>query len=385
MFPHRMPKDLIVKRLSEEEFSHVKAEWQELLGASTADPVFMSWPWMYSWWEVWSEVYGFELLLLGVYEKDSGQLVGFAPMYRHEFRSLPGMRVRRLHFIGNAWRVGPSVRTEYVGLVARNEYEDAVARVIASYLLGFAWDELVIADSCHKTAGAFGKALTQGGDILDLIRSEATGIRIDTSTSYDQWMHRLGPNTRLKAINRRTFFEVELKGECRPFEPGADGYSVFFQRLNQFHRQRWGKPCFDKRAVDFHLRLLSRLGGDQSPKLTELICDNEVVSVLYDIQAANRVYNLQAGFKESFHKKLSPGTLHLGYAIRSAFDDSSISYYDLLAGYGKNTFYKAKFKGEEASFATLEFVRSPVLKLAYRCRTWLPRGVKSRLNRVFRL
>lgn len=364
MSPQKMPKDLVVKRLSEEDFFHVKAEWQELLEASTADPFFMSWPWMYSWWEVWSEVYGFELLLLGVYEKASGQLVGFAPMYRHEFRSLPGMRIRRLHFIGNAWRVGPSVRTEYVGLVARNEFEDDVAYAVAGYLLGLTWDELVIADSWHRTAGGFGKALIEDGSILNLVRSEASGIRIDTNGNYEHWVHRLGPNTRLKAINRRTFFEVNLQGVCRPFEPGTDGYVGFFQRLNEFHRQRWGKPCFDKRAVDFHLRLLSRLGENQSPKLTELICDNEVVSVLYDIQAANRVYNLQAGFKESFHKKLSPGTLHLGYAITAAFNDSNIRYYDLLAGYGKNTFHKARFRGDEVGFPTLEFVRSPVLKLA---------------------
>ena len=54
------------------------------------------------------------------------------------------------------------------------------------------------------------------------------------------------------------------------------------------------------------------------------------MSVLYDIQAGGRVYNLQAGYEESFHHKLSLGTLHLGYAIEQAFQVSSISRYDLL-------------------------------------------------------
>lgn len=119
--------------------------------------------------------------------------------------------------------------------------------------------------------------------------------------------------------------------------------------------------------------------------MTELVCDNTVVSVLYDVQSGDRVYNLQAGFNEALHKKLSPGTLHLGYAISEAFEDSGVRYYDLLAGYGKNTFYKAKFRGEEVGFTTLEFVRSPVLKLAYQCQAWLPQRMKSRINRVFRL
>lgn len=65
--------------------------------------------------------------------------------------------------------------------------------------------------------------------------------------------------------------------------------------------------------------------------------------------------------------------------------DSNILYYDMLAGYGINPFYKARFKGEEVGFTTLEFVRSPVLKLTYQCQAWLPERMKSRINRVFRL
>lgn len=374
-----------VRALSEGDFAALELEWSNLLADSTADPLFMSWAWLYSWWEVWSRIYGLELLLLGVYRKEGGELVGLAPLYRHAFRSLGGIRIRRLHFIGNAWRVGPSVRTEYVGLIIRNGYEGRAACEVAGYLKKLTWDELIISDSYHKTAGAFGEALVQSGDILDVIRSEATGICIETSGSYEHWVQGLGPNTRLKAINRRSFFEVDMDGEYRPFEPGEDGHRRFFKQLNQFHLQRWGKPCFDESAVDFHLRLLSRLGANQSPKLTTLVCDNEVASVLYDIQAADRIYNLQAGFNEALHKKLSPGTLHLGYAIRDAFEDGSVRYYDLLAGSGKNTFYKAKFNGEEVGFTTLEFVRSPFLKLAHQCQAWLPKRIKTRINRVFRL
>ena len=374
-----------VRALNESDFAGLKHEWSNLLGESNADPLFMSWAWLYSWWEVWSRAYGLELFLLGVYSNEDGMLVGLAPLYRHVFRSLGGIRIRRLHFIGNAWRIGPSVRTEYVGLIMRNGFEESTAGAIAGYLRRFTWDELIISDSRHETAGAFGKALTQGGDVLDVIRSEATGICIDTNGSREHWVQSLGSNTRLKAINRQSFFEVELNGVYRPFRPGVDGYWRFFEQLNQFHLQRWGKPCFDESAVDFHIRLLSRLVASQSPKMTELVCDNEVVSVLYDIQAADRVYNLQAGFNESLHKKLSLGTLHLGYAISDAFEESSILYYDLLAGYGKNTFYKAKFMGEETGFTTLEFVRSPLLKLAYQCQACLPRRMKSRINRVFRL
>lgn len=385
MSDHEIPKDLVVKRLTENEFSQLQAEWRRLMVSSGADPLFMSWTWLYSWWEVWAEPYGLELVLLGVYEKDTEQLVGLAPMFRHETRLLGAMKIRRLHFIGNAWRIGASVRTEYVGLIARSGYENKVAHSVAGCLGEFVWDELVISDSRDETAGHFGEALVQNGDVLSLIRSEAKGIRIDTNGSFEQWARQLGRNTRLKSINRQGFFEDELKGECKPYEPDVDGYSRFFECLNHFHYQRWGKPCFDERAVDFHLRLLARLDDGQSPELSQLICGNRIVSVLYDIRAGGRIYNLQSGFDESFHKKLSLGTLSLGYAISRAFGDSGVHCYDLLAGYGKNTFYKAKFKGDQVAFTTLEFVRSPLLKLAYRCQTTLPQGIKRKINRVVRL
>lgn len=385
MSHNEIPKDLVVNRLTENEFAHLQAEWQRLLGSSGADPLFMSWAWLYSWWEVWAEPYGLELVLLGVYERSTGQLVGLAPLYRHEVRSLAAIKIRRLHFIGNAWRIGPSVRTEYVGLIALSGCEINVALSISRYLRELVWDELVISDSRDRTAGDFGEALVQDGDTLSLIRSEAKGVRIHTNGSFDQWMRQLGRNTRLKAINRQTFFEDDLKGKCQPYEPDADGYSGFFEYLNRFHYQRWGKPCFDERAVDFHLRLLARLDGGQSPQLSQLISGNEIVSVLYDIRVGGRIYNLQSGFDEALHKKLSLGTLHLGYAIRRAFGECDVDCYDLLAGYGKNTFYKAKFKGEQVAFTTVEFVRSPLLKLAYRFQASLPHELRRRINRILRL
>ena len=345
----------------------------------------MSWAWLYSWWEVWAGPYALELVLLGVYERDTGQLVGLAPMYRNESRSFGAMKIRRLQFIGNSWRIGPSVRTEYTGLIALSGREVDVALTISGFLRKMVWDELVISDSSDRAAGEFGEALVQDGNIVSLIRSEAKGIRIDTTGSFEKWVGQLGPNTRVKAINRQAFFETELKGSCHRYEPDTEAYTGFFERLNRFHNERWGKPCFDERAVDFHLSLLKRLDEGQSPELSQLISGQEIVSVLYDVRAGGRIYNLQSGFDETLHKKLSVGTLHLGYAISHAFGERDVECYDLLAGYGKNTFYKAKFKGEEVEFTTIEFVRSPLLKLVYRFQGTLPQGLKRRINRVFRL
>lgn len=376
--------ELKVRKLDDDDFTGLKSAWSELLCDSKADALFMSWAWLYSWWEVWSEVYRLELQLLSV-EDEQGRLVGLAPLYLKNFERLAGLGINRLHFIGNAWRLGPSVRTEYVGLIARETYEKAVADSVARYFSAVVWDELVIADSEHPSAGHFGEALARHQGALGVVRSEARGVRLDVGgEGFSDWVARLGANTRLKALNRRSVFEDDLGGYCRDY-PAGTNYQAFFDNLNYFHTRRWGKPCFDDLAVSFHIKVLERLDENQKPRLSELVVDGNVVSALYDIEAGDCIYNLQAGFEEELHKKISLGTLHLGYSIERAFNDVSVTGYDLLAGYGKNTFYKAKFMGYEVAFTTLEFVRSPLLKLLYRCQTCLPQGVKSRINRVLKL
>lgn len=374
-----------VRVLSQNEFYALEKDWAELLSRSAADPLFMSWAWLYSWWETWGKSLDLELVLLGIYRPGEQALVGIAPLYRHRFRIAIGMDVTRLHFLGNAWRVSPTVRTEYVGLIADFRMEEDVAREVVNFLKRKEWDELVIPDSRQFNGGIFGKILSDECNAVPVLRSESKGVRVDTSGSFRTWLGLLGANTRLKAFNRRAIFEKELGGHWDLVEKDQVNQSKFLDCLNQFHQIRWGKPCFDEKALQFHLNLLSRLSGDQRPDLSALIVGGTVVSVLYDIKAGESVYNLQAGFDEAFHRKLSLGTLHLGYAIERAFNQPSSHSYDLLAGSGKKTFYKARFNGQHVDFPTLDFVRSPLLRVAYHCRSWLPGSLVSRINRVFRL
>jgi hypothetical protein len=240
---------------------------------------------------------------------------------------------------------------------------------------------MIVADASPRSMNLLEPALSESKGIARLVRSEAEGVLVPVESGYRRWLERLGKNTRLKAFNRRAVFESEVAGEYVSW----DEPESFLQELNQFHLERWGKPCFDRHAVRFHLAFLSRLGDGQSARLSALKARGQVVSVLYDVQAGNRVYNLQAGFMESFHPKLSLGTLHLGYAIEAAFNDDTVIGYDLLAGSGKNTFYKSRFQGEQVVFTTVEYVRSPVLKLAYGARACLPQQLVSSVNRFFRL
>jgi hypothetical protein len=366
--------------LSSLEFSQARQEWDALLAKSDADPLFMSWAWQMSWWDVWKDELELQLRLLGVYD-EKGALAGLAPLYEHRFRTPVGWEIVRLHAIGNAWKLSPTVRTEYVQFIVERENGDAILAAITDYLAKLEWDELIIPDADEAGMARWEQVLKPRADVSKVIRSESEGMLIDTTGRYGNWLANLGKNTRLKAYNRRDIFERELQGQFVRWERPVE----FLEQLNGFHQNRWGKPCFDSFAIRFHKKLLERMGNNQSARLSVLMSGNDVVSVLYDIRAGSRVYNLQAGFAEDLHGKVSLGTLHLGYAIEQAFHEPDILGYDLLAGAGKNTFYKRHFKGETIRFTTVEYVRSPLLKAAYGARSWLPQRLVSSINRFFRL
>ena len=371
-----------VERLTEVDFQAIEPQWRDLLARSDADPLFMGWPWLYSWWETWGQELGAELALFAAYEED-GRLVGLAPFYLYNFRSPVGLRVRRLHFMGNAWRMRATVRTEYSSLILEYGSEGTIAQELLKALARLEWGEMVVCDQTVPELLRWQEAQDHVGiNAACVPRTIDAGVRVAVSGHFENWLAELGRNTRLKAYNRRGYLQSQGEFACTQV-PVSDN-EWFFARLNEFHGHRWGKPCFDESAVRFHQRLLERLDPDQ-PALSALMFKGEVVAVLYDLQAGRTRYNLQAGFLEELDSKVALGTLHLGYAIEAAFNDTGTDYYDLLAGYGKNSFYKSRFQGETVHFVTVQFARHPVLRWIYRLQSWLPGRLRQSINRFVRL
>ena len=77
------------------------------------------------------------------------------------------------------------------------------------------------------------------------------------------------------------------------------------------------------------------------------------------------VYNIQAGFDENFHRKLSLGSLHLGYAIEGAFKARDTHRLDLLAGWGKKEDYKSRFATDQYQFISIMLVKSVLFRALY--------------------
>lgn len=374
---------LKVKAISDvNEFYSLKDQWEDLLSHSLANKLFLSWQWQFSWWSTWGDKLGLKLQILQVY--DASELVGLAPLYLDDINIKGVYTLTRMQFIGNAWGKVATVRTEYLEFIVSAKKEDAVCEALIKYIAALKeWDEFVLCD-IPKASSTY-KYFKQIKNKYHWYQPEPVtdfGVKVDTSGDFKKYISLIGRNTRLKLYNRRKYLQglknVELKIAN---EVEIDKY---FSILNEFHLQRWGKPCFREAALNFHRTFIKSLSKHQGFELSCIYIDSKPVSLLYNLTTTDTVYNVQAGFLESYDKKLSLGTIHLGYAIEQAFEDKAITVFDMLIGSGKNEFYKNRYKGETVEFETLRIVQNNIFKIYLIIYYLLPESIKSTLSIIVR-
>ncbi len=359
---------LTVSRWDASQLASAEAAWTELLLASTADPLFMSWDWQSLWWAVFSrqpyaEERGFELRLLVAHD-GSGALCGIAPLYRERTRVRRILKVRRLHFIGNCWNGPGTVRTEYLDFIAPRGRESEVACAFVDHLFAEDdWDEWVLSD---LERGSATHRLLTAQDVRGALVREANAFDsylVETSDGFDTYRAGLSKSTRSKMYNRRANLERHGVVDLRPVE--ASGLDEAFRRLNALHEIRWDIGLYAGPRIAFHRELAARFAARDELQLSQMTVGGRLVSMLYDFGVGARRYNVQSAFDERFDRKLALGSLHLGYAVEAAFAEGA-AVYDLLEGGGKKTQFKASIANARRHSSTLQVVRSAKLKAAYR-------------------
>src|SRR5207249_3171661 len=99
----------------ESDFVALKDEWNGLLARSTANTIFLTWEWLYSWWEHFQ--IGRRLAIRLVYDDD--QLVGIAPFYYEAARIKGIIPLKSLQWLGTG-----EVGSDYLNVICEPIYED---------------------------------------------------------------------------------------------------------------------------------------------------------------------------------------------------------------------------------------------------------------------
>lgn len=344
------------------------AEWRVVMGG--ADPLFMSRAWRQHWWALWGARAG---TLAVVTCADGHGLLGGAPLYRDRQRLFRGYGYDRMQLIGCSYGALSTPRAEYNSFLLRAGSESLAFDALAQQLERMPWQELVLQDvivDSPMDQALRGWSIRRGWALREILQDQAYAV--NTAGAFEAYLASLGSNTRLKLFNRRKLLATLGVPQVSNLFP--ERVDEFFDLLNAFHRERWGVDCFGPESLSFHKRLIHSLAQEGAEiDLSLLSLDEKPLSVLYNVRCKDRVYNLQSGYLERFHPKISLGSLHLGYAIKAAFYSADAEHFDMLAGRGKQTDYKRAIANEILALKSYKVVRSPLLRALY----W----VKDRVDR----
>lgn len=307
-------------------FEGLAGEWTELLRASAANSLFMTWEWLWTWWKHLAE--GRRLFLITV--RRGGELAAIAPFVLRSWNLAGVIPCRSLEFLGTG-----SVGSDYLDLIIRRGEESDVCRLLADYLenerLMVLLNQLNRQSSLAAGLAAELQARGWGGSEAKINVCPFINLSGHTWPSYLASLgpeHRYNFQRRLKNLTKQA--NVEFKS-VRSEEQRRKALA----NLIALHHQRWqdrgGSDGLHKPSLLAFHEELSRLALERDwLRLFLLLVDGQPAASLYGFRYHRTFYFYQSGFDPRYSKH-SVGLVAMGLAIKSAIEEGAEEY-DLLHG-----------------------------------------------------
>lgn len=306
-----------------EEFSKLRQEWNHLLHNSEANTIFLTWEWLYTWWETFGKEGKLFIITL---RSEQGELVGIAPLFIRKC-SYYNFPVKEISFIG----AGHSDRQDLI--VLRKSHEALETIILEIYANKTMWD-VVRLDQIPSESPFV--AASSGVHFRSETENSSLCPYIMISDSWDPYFNSLSKNFR-RDIKRTTnrickFGKWEFKVERRPKDiekmiatmenieatgRKADTEKAFFlSKVNKNFLTRFCKICLENQSLDYSI----------------ITINDKPIAYLLGFLYNNKYYAYNNAFSEDF-RRASPGKLLLNEKVRWCFDNiESVKEFDFLRG-----------------------------------------------------
>ncbi len=309
-------------------FAALRGEWNALLEASDAG-VFNAWEWLYPWHQRIAPDRPLRILCI---RDGAGGLVGLLPLALDELRLAPGVRVRRLAFLGET-----NVGSDYLDVIARRGKEEAVTRALAAALRAAQteWDvlDLTDLDEASPTPRWLGEAFEgRGGRSQLRERYVCPYERFESGETFDAFLRRTGRRDnylrRRKWLEKQPGFKIERTETAEALAPAMGD----FLRL---HSLRWagegGSQGIRSQMTEaFHRDATYLLAQQGRLWLYTLKLGDKPLASVYGIVHRNKFAYFQSGYDPEWRNK-SVGLVLIGQTFKDAIE-SGFTEYDFLHG-----------------------------------------------------
>jgi len=309
-----------------EDFAALAPEWRELLAESGVDCLFLTWEWLYTWWELLSGPRRLRIFLV----RRGTRLIAIAPFALRPPELLRLVPFRALEFLG----VG-SVGSDYLDLIVKRGEESYAMAALASYmsdckymldmrrvLVGTANADLLV----DELVGRNWRANLEDDDICPFVRL--------SDSSWDDYLSGLGRVFRSSLRRARRKAESSHEVSFSMVQNDSER-EVAMKEFIRLHHKRWNErsgslALHEQAIVRFHDKW-SRIALARGwLRLSILRFDQTPVAGMYEFSYAGKRYFYLSGFDPAY-SAYGAGRLCMEESLRSAFDENQTEY-DFLHG-----------------------------------------------------
>ena len=379
MIKEKINSDMIkiIPITNSKDFRDLRFEWNKLLSNGNSNTVFLTWEWLYTWWEAFQE--GKELMILSVRKEDDTELIGLLPIYIREDRLFGLKKVKIGEFLGTG-----IVCSDYLDIIIRSGFEEIVTNQLVQYLVSQKreFDFLTLSDipSDSPNLPTIEKHLKEAGFSLRKLKESICPF-LPLSDSWQGCLKYLSSRTQKNLAYYQRRLQREFSVEVESGNNQGDS-NCGIDILSRLHQNRWeskGEPGLFKNArfEQFHSNIIREFSDQGWLRLFFLKLNGQYVASIYGFRYCDKYYYYQGGFDETL-KKYSVGQVLLYLYIQRAFEEKSKEF-DFLRGVSP---YKYEWTEHERHNLTFFVGRRDVTeKLALLSRDWKAR-VRNELKQM---
>jgi CelD/BcsL family acetyltransferase involved in cellulose biosynthesis len=302
------------------EFETLKDEWTTLLAQSRARNIFLTWQWLFTWWLSWGNKRDRSLRILLL--RRDGALEGIAPLYVER-----SGYAKTLRFLGDA-----EADSDYLDFILRIGTENEwLPRVFERLESDGDWDMMDISGIPETSITV--EFLKKKTSLRFMEIRKFVCPRLKLGQSWDEFIGTIDKGLRHDVKRRRKieadlwagFYEITDRGAL----PGAME-ELFELNKRRFAEKEKPSPFLSPDFEAFHRKAMPALFEAGMLRLLFMSISGAVAACLYAFKYGDSYYYYQSGFNPEW-RKLSPGSLMIGFAIERAMAEGAANF-DFLRG-----------------------------------------------------
>jgi len=322
--------NLVIRKVTDtNEFESLRGIWDELLEKSPDRNIYLTWEWLFTWWNYWAE--GKELSILLI-EKE-GKPIGAAPLMKSQCGKGP-LKFSILESIGMPM-------SDYGGIILTADKADKKEALLA--LINYLESEIVDYNTVIRLS-----QIPEDSDAFLLIKqlcpplsSLFIGKRviclspyIPLTTTWDEYFLSFSRKRRgnlrraLKQLKQKYNVKYEKYDAVSEVKYGVDEFLKLKQKRLESKKLR--SIWYDQRTRDFYIDVASAFAQRGWLSLSLLTADGKPLSAVYGFRYDGRFYYTNTAFAPEY-SEYSPGNLHIMYLIEDTFGNG-LREFDFLRG-----------------------------------------------------